>query len=119
MKLSIHKINNWWLWIRKNNCIAYLIKEPYKTKSKFLINKQYKVGLKRYNDPEAFIQFSNDMQDVLKNIDEYNSGKKRQQLIVFGDMITDIISNTKLNTNITELFIRGRKLNIFNNILKY
>ena len=59
------------------------------------------------------------MQDVSKNIDEYNPGKKRQQLIVFGDMIADIISNTKSNTNVTELFIRGRKLNIFNNILKY
>ena len=59
------------------------------------------------------------MQDVSKNIDEYNLGKKRQQLMVFGDMIADIISNTKLNTNVTELFIRGRKLNIFNNVLKY
>ena len=47
-----------------------------------------------------------------KNIDKYNSGKKRKILIVFDDMIADMINNKKLNSIITELFIRGRKLNI-------
>ena len=54
----------------------------------------------------------NDMQDVYKNIDEYNPGKKRKILIVFDDMIADMINNKKLNSIVTELFIRGRKLNI-------
>ena len=52
------------------------------------------------------------MQDVYKNIEEYNLGKKRKVLIVFGDTIADMINNKKLNPIVTELLIRGRKLNI-------
>ena len=52
------------------------------------------------------------MQDVYKNIVEYNLGKKRKILIVFDGMIADMINNKNLNPVITELFIRGRKLNI-------
>ena len=52
------------------------------------------------------------MQDDYKNIDEYNVDKERKILIVFDDMIPDLINNKKLNSMITELFIRGRKLNI-------
>ena len=53
------------------------------------------------------------MQDVYKNIDEYNLSKKRKILILFYDMIADMINNKKLNSLVTELFIRGRKLNIY------
>ena len=53
------------------------------------------------------------MQDVYKNIEKYNIGKKRKILIVFDDMIADMINNKKLNSIVTELFIRGRKLNIY------
>ena len=52
------------------------------------------------------------MQDVHQNIDDYNPGKKRKVLIVFDDMIADMINNKKLDSIVTELFIRGRKLNI-------
>ena len=52
------------------------------------------------------------MQDVHKDIEEYNLGKKRNVLIVFDDMIADMINNIKLNPVVTELFIRGRRLNI-------
>ena len=52
------------------------------------------------------------MQDVYKNIDEYNVDKENKILIVFDDMIADMINNKKLNSIVTELFIRGRKLNI-------
>ena len=52
------------------------------------------------------------MQDVHQNIDNYNPRKKRKVLIVFDDMIADMINNNKLNPIVTELFIRGRKLNI-------
>ena len=58
------------------------------------------------------MEYLNDMQDVNKNIEEYNPGKKRKVLIVFDDMIADMINNKKLNRIATELFIRGRKLNI-------
>ena len=52
------------------------------------------------------------MQDVYKNIEEYNLGKKRKVLIFFDEMIADMSNNKKLNAIVTELFIRGRKLNI-------
>ena len=50
------------------------------------------------------------MQDVYKNIEEYNPGKKCKVLIVFGNMIAEMINNKKLNPIVTELFITGRKL---------
>ena len=53
------------------------------------------------------------MDDIYKNIEECNPNKKRKILIVFDDMITDILNNKKLNPVVTELFIRGSKLNIF------
>ena len=52
------------------------------------------------------------MQDVYKNIEDYKPGKERKFLIVFDDMIADMINNKELNSIVTELFIRGRKLNI-------
>ena len=52
------------------------------------------------------------MHDVYKNIDDYNPDKENKILIVFDDMIVDMIHNKKLNSIVTELFIRGRKLNI-------
>ena len=87
-------------------------KDPHEAKYQYLINIREKVGLKCFNDPKAFIEYSNDMCDVYKNIDEYNIDKKCKILIVFDDMIADIIKNKKLNSIVTELFIRGRKLNI-------
>ena len=54
-------------------------KEPYEAKQQFLINKLEKVGLDHFNDSKAFIEYSNDMQDVYKNIEEYNPGKKTQK----------------------------------------
>ena len=68
--------------------------------------------MKPFNDPKAFIDHSNDMQNVYKNIDEYNIGKEHKILRISDDMIGDMINNNKLNSTVTELFIRGRKLNI-------
>ena len=76
------------------------------------INIREKLGLKRFNDPKAFIEYSNDMQYIYKNIDDYNPDKENKILIIFDDMIADMIHNKKLNSIVTELFIRGRKLNI-------
>ena len=66
-----------------------------------------------FNDLKAFIECSNDIHDVYKNIDLYNRYKENKILIVFDGMIADMIHNKKLNSIVTELFIRGRKLNIF------
>ena len=87
-------------------------KDPYEDKYQYLINKRERVGINHLNDPKAFIEYSNDMHKVYKNIDNYNPDKENKILIVFDDMIADMISNRKLNSIVTELFIRGRKLNI-------
>ena len=87
-------------------------KDPYEKKNKYLINKREKVGLNHFNNPKAFMEYSNDMQDVYKNIEDYNPIKKRKVLIIVDDMIADMINNNKLNPVVTELFIRGRKFNI-------
>ena len=87
-------------------------KDPYEAKYQFLINKRESRGLKHFIDPKAVIEYSNDMQDVYKNIKEYNANKERKILIVFDDMIADMINNKQLNSVVTDLFIRGRKLNI-------
>ena len=52
------------------------------------------------------------MNDIYKNIEDYNPNKERKILIVFDDMIADMLSNKKINPIVTELFIRDRKLNI-------
>ena len=87
-------------------------KDPYEAKYQYLINKCEKVGLDHFDDHKTFIEYSNDIQDVYKNIDDYNPGKKHKVLIIFDDMIADMINDKKLNPIITNLFIRGRKLNI-------
>ena len=87
-------------------------KDPYETKYQYLINKREKVGLDHFDDPKAFMEYSNDTQDVYENIEDYNPIKKGKVLIVFDDIIADMLNNKKLNLVVTELFIRGRKLNI-------
>ena len=64
-------------------------KDPCEVKYQILIDKRESIELKHFNDQKAFIEYSNDMQDVYKNINEYNPGKKRKILIVFDDMIAD------------------------------
>ena len=69
-------------------------------------------GIKHVNDPKAFIECSNTMNDIYENIDNYNPNRRRKILIVFDDMIADIMTNKKFQSIIKELFIRCRKLNI-------
>ena len=88
------------------------VKDSYEPKYQLLINKRELVGINHFKDPKAFIEYSNEMRDVYKNIDDYNPDKENEILIVFDDMIADMIPNKKLNSIVTELFIRGRKLNI-------
>ena len=86
-------------------------KDPYEAKYQFLISKRERVGTNRLNDSKALIEYFNDMYKVYKNIDNYNPDKENKILIVFDDMIADMIKNKELNSIVTELFIRGRKLN--------
>ena len=71
-----------------------------------------KVGIDHFNDPKAYIKYSNVLHDVYKHIDDYNPDIENKTLIVFDDMIADMIHNKKLDSIVTELFIRGKKLNI-------
>ena len=57
------------------------------------------------------------MDDIYKNMDEYNSNKERKRLILFDGMIADILSNKNSNPIVTELFIRGRKLKRLKTVL--
>ena len=84
----------------------------HEAKYQLLINRTESTGLKYLNDSKAFIEYSSDMDDIYKNIERCNRNRKRKILIVFDDMISDMLSNKKLNPIVTELFIRGRKLNI-------
>ena len=87
-------------------------KDLIETKYQFLIEKRKKAEIKNYNDPTAFIEYSNTMDDVFSNIDDYNPKRKRNILTVFYDMIADIMTNKKFQAIIKDLFIRCRKLNI-------
>ena len=81
-------------------------------KYEYLIKKREDAGIKHVNNPNAFIECSNTMDDVYENINDYNPIRKRKKLIVFDDMIADIMTNKKFQAIIKELFIRCRKLNI-------
>ena len=109
----------------KTNALLNLIKEQddidkiylyakdlSEPKYEILIRKRKDVGTKHFNYSNAFIECSNTMDDVYQNIDDCNPNRKRKILIVFDDMIADIMANKKFQAIIKELFIRCRKLNI-------
>ena len=73
-------------------------KDPYEAKYQYLIKRCRKVGLKRFNDPKVFIEYSNYMHDVYKSIDDCNICKDRKILNVFDDIIAHMIQNKKLNS---------------------
>ena len=83
-----------------------------KPKYEYLIKRREDVGIKHVNNPNTFIECSNTMDDVYENIRDYNPGRKRKILIVFDDMIADIMNNKKFEAIIKELFIRYRKPNV-------
>ena len=72
-------------------------KDPYEDKYQLLINKRESIGLKHFNDPKAFIEYSNDKHNAYNNINRYNPDKENKILIVFDVMIAVMINNKKLN----------------------
>ena len=109
----------------KTNALLNLIKEQddidkiylhakdlSELKYEFLIKKCKDIGTNHFNDPNTLTECSSTMDDVYQNIDDYNPSRQRKILIVFHDMIADIMSNKKFQAIIKELFIRCRKLNI-------
>ena len=115
----VQNFGNCWFWIRKTNALLNLIsqqddidriylyaKELSETKHEILIKKRENVGIKHLNDSNAFIECSNTMDDVYENIDDYKPNRQKKILIVFDDMIADIMSNKKFQAIIKESFIR-------------
>ena len=90
----------------------YLYPKDTDEKYKYLINKREQAGIKNLNDPHAFIEYSNDMNDVLEDINNYNKNRDKEVLIIFDDMIADIMRSEQFKAIVKELFIRCRKLNI-------
>ena len=87
-------------------------KDPNEAKYQHLINKTEGVGIDHFHDPKAFIEYLNDMHNVYRNISYYNPEKENKILIFFNYMIADMIQNKKLNSKVTNFFIRERRLNI-------
>ena len=95
------------------NKIYLYVKDLYEAKYQYLIKILEKVGIDHHNDPRAYIEYSNDMRNVYKNIGDYNPDSENKIWTVSDNMIADMINNRRLDSIVTELFIRGRQLNIF------
>ena len=80
-------------------------KDSSEPKYECLIKKRKVLGIKHFNDPNAFTECSNTMDDVYENINDCNRSRKRKILIVFDDMIADIMTNKEFQAIIKELFI--------------
>ena len=87
-------------------------KDLNEPKYEFLIKNHKDVGRNHFDDPNAFIECLNSLDDVYQNIDDYNPSTQRKILIVFDDMIAVVMGNKNFQAIIKELFIRCRKLNI-------
>ena len=122
MKVGHKNVDNWTIWIRKINLIQHdnnvidkiylYAKDLEEPKYQLLIEKREQAGIKNLQDKNAFIEYWNSIDDIYNNIDDYNSKRRRKKLIVFDDMIADIMTNKKFQAILKELFIRCRKLNI-------
>ena len=99
---NFHPIDKMYLYAKDTN------EEKYQ----YLINKREQAGIKNLNDPHAFIEYSSDMNDVLEDISNYNKKRDKKVLIIFDDMIADIMRSEKFKAIVKELFVTCRKLNI-------
>ena len=104
----LHLINN----LHTIDKIYLYAKDLSEPKYGFLINKREQAGIKNLNDPHAFIEYSDDMNDAYENINNYNKNRDKKVLIVFDDMIADIEYNKNFKRIIKELFYRARKINV-------
>ena len=104
---GLHLINN----LHPIDKIYLYAKDINEKKYRFLINKREQAGIENLDDPKAFIEYSDDMDDVLDDINNYNKNRDKKVLIVFDDMIADIEYNKNFKRIIKELFYRVRKIN--------
>ena len=87
-------------------------KDLHEPKYEYLINKREQAGIKNLNDPHAFIEYSDDLNDVPDDVNNYNKNRDKKVIIVFDDMIADIEYNKNFKRIIKELFYRARKMNV-------
>ena len=85
-------------------------KDLEETKYQFLVEKREKAGIKNLNNKNAFIECSNNMDDIYENIEDYNPTRKKNVWIIFDSMISCVMSNKKAKQVLKELFIRCRKI---------
>ena len=104
----LHLINN----LHPIDKIYLYAKNIHEPKYEYLINKREQAGIKSLNDPHAFIEYSDDMNDVLDDINNCNKNRDKKLPIVFDDMIADIEYNKNFKRIITELFYRVLKINV-------
>ena len=81
-------------------------KDLSKSMYEILIKNYENVGIKHFNDPDSFIEGSNIMDNIYENINDYNPSRERKILVVFDDMIADIMTSKKCQAIIKELYIR-------------
>ena len=98
----LHLINNF----HPIDKIYLYAKDTDEKKYQFLINKREQAGIENLNDPHTLIEYSSDMNDVLEDIDNYNKNRDKKVLIIFDDMIADIMRSEKFKAIVKELFIR-------------
>ena len=84
-------------------------KDPFESKYQLLIKRRQKIQIEYEKNPQAFIDYSQTVDDVYEHLEEYYPSKKRKVVIVFDDMIVDMEANKKLCHIVTDLFIRGGK----------
>ena len=104
----LHLINN----LHLIDKIYLYTKDIHGPKYEYLINKREQAGIKNLNDPHAFIEYSDDIDDVLDDINNYNKNRDKKVLVVFDDVIADLECNKKFKRIIKELFYRARKVNV-------
>ena len=104
----LHLINN----LHPTDKIYLYAKDIHEPKYEYLISKREQAGIKNLNDPQAFTEYSDDMNDVLDDINNYNKNRDKKVLIVFDDMTADIEYNKNFKRIIKELFYRARKINV-------
>ena len=104
----LHLINN----LHPTDKIYLYAKDIPEPKYEYLINKREQAGIKKLNDPHAFIEYSDDMNDVLDDINNYYKNRDKKVLIVFDDMISDVECNKNFKQIIKELFYRAREINV-------
>ena len=104
----LHLINN----LHPIDKTYLYVKNLHEPKYEYLLNRREQAGIKNLIDPKPFIEYSDNTDDVLDDINNYNKNRDKKLLIVFDDMIADIEYKKNFQQIIKELFYRARKINV-------